>query len=163
MPTNPMPLWMASSSFCLPSGDMGGLPSVPIVVRSPVVKKTTAAYLWNCVSSKIRPSFVTPTWNPCLSPRAVTASSTMLGLPSTRFTTSCSKPEDFVKTSTDLCGAAGRRLPSARPAPVTAATRRNSLRPAVVCAVVLINLFSVVSFGVRAAGKRREGIIVCPA
>src|SRR5262252_6112798 len=87
----------------------------------------------------------------------------MLGFPSTRFTTSCSKPEDFVNTSTDFGGAAGRRFASASPAPVTAAVRRNSLRPVIPYIVVLLNLPSVVAFGMRAAGKRREGIIARPA
>src|SRR5690242_7534895 len=158
-----MPLWMASRSFWLPSWDMGGLPSVPMVVRLPVVKKTTAAYLWNCVSSKIRPSLVTPTWNPCLSPRAVTASSMMLGLPSTRLTTSCSKPEDLVNTSTDFCGATGRRFARASPAPVTAAVRTKSLRPVIASFVVLLNLRAVVSFPMRAAGKRPGRIVSCPS
>src|SRR5260370_39121294 len=76
----------------------------------------------------MRPSFVTPTLNPCLLPRSLTASSTMLGFPSTRFTTSCSQPEDFVNTSTDLFDAPSNWSESARPAPVSVAVRRNSLR-----------------------------------
>ncbi len=76
----------------------------------------------------MRPSFVTCTLNPCLAPRALIASSTMLGCPPTRFTTSCSQPDDFVNTSTVLFDAANSRLESARPAPVSVAARRNSLR-----------------------------------
>src|SRR5258708_31883033 len=52
----------------------------------------------------------------------------MLGFPSTLFTTSCSQPEDFVKTSTFFSLAASSRFDSASPAPVSAALRRNSLR-----------------------------------
>jgi len=37
------PPCIASSNACLPLADIGGLPSVPRVVRSPVVKNTTAA------------------------------------------------------------------------------------------------------------------------
>src|SRR6267143_3472981 len=78
--------------------------------------------------SKMRPSFVNTALNPCLFPRSFTASSMMLGFPSTLFTTACSNPDDFVNTSTDLMDAPTRRFESASPAPVSAAARRNSLR-----------------------------------
>src|SRR5258708_38692440 len=113
---------------CLPLGDIGGLPSVPSVVRSPVVKNTTPAYEWSSFESKIRPSLVARTLNPCLFPRSVTVSSTRLGFPPTLFTTSCSQPDDFVNTSTDLFDGPISPFESARPAPVSVAARRNSRR-----------------------------------
>src|SRR6266849_7294008 len=76
----------------------------------------------------MRPSLVTPTLNPCLFPSSLTVSSTRLGFPPTLFTTSCSQPDDFVNTSTDLLDTPGNRFDSASPAPVSVAARRNSLR-----------------------------------
>src|SRR6266849_127336 len=76
----------------------------------------------------MRPSLVTPALNPCLFPSSLMVSSTMLGLPPTLFTTSCSQPDDFVKTSTDLFEAPSSGFESASPAPVSVAARRNSLR-----------------------------------
>src|SRR2546423_1430327 len=76
----------------------------------------------------MRPSFVTPTLNPCLFPMSLTTSSTMLGFPPTLFTTSCSQPEDFVKTRTALLLAPSKRFESVSPAPVNVAARRNSRR-----------------------------------
>src|SRR5947207_8482295 len=78
---------------------MGGFLSVPTVVRSPVVKKSTAAYLWKSFESNTPPSLLAVTLKPCFSPREVTAFSTLLGLSPIFFTTSCSKPVDLVKTS----------------------------------------------------------------
>src|SRR6202521_6484972 len=74
------------------------------------------------------PSLVTPALNPCLFPSSLTASSTRLGFPPTLFTTSCSQPDDFVNTSTDLYEATSSGFESASPAPVSVAVRRNSLR-----------------------------------
>src|SRR5437868_10993538 len=105
---------------CLPCADIGGFLSVPIVVRSPVVKKTAAAYLWKSFESKTRPSLVQVTLNPCLSPSEVIACSTMLSLPPTRFTTSCSHPDDLVKTRTDFFLAAKMRDGMAAVAATTA-------------------------------------------
>src|SRR5213595_629574 len=76
----------------------------------------------------MRPSFVTPTLNPYLFPMSLTTSSTMLGFPPTLFTTSCSQPEDFVKTRTALLLAPSKRFESVSPAPVNDAARRNSRR-----------------------------------
>src|SRR2546430_5614667 len=76
----------------------------------------------------LRPSLATLHLNPCLLPSSVTVSSMMLGFPSTFFTTACSNPEDFVNTSTDFSDAAASRFENARPAPVSVAARRNSLR-----------------------------------
>src|ERR1700730_1036157 len=56
------------------------------------------------------------------------SSANILGLPCTLFTTACSKPDDFVNTSTDLFDAPSSGLESASPAPVKVAVRRNSLR-----------------------------------
>src|SRR5437764_1766922 len=89
---------------------MGGFLSVPTVVRSPVVKKSTAAYLWKSFESNTPPSLLAVTLKPCFSPREVTACSTMLSLPSTRLTTSCSQPDDFVETSTDFLPAANNQF-----------------------------------------------------
>src|SRR5258708_6138884 len=113
---------------CLPLGDIGGLPSVPSVVRSPVVKNTTAAYEWNSFESKIRPSLVTPTLNPCLFPRSLTVSSTRLGFPPTLFTTSCSQPDDFVNTSTDLFDAPTSPFETPTPPPATSPPPHNPRR-----------------------------------
>src|SRR6185312_14105207 len=93
---------MALRKDCLPCADIGGFLSVPTVVRSPVVKNATAAYLWKSLESKTRPSLVQVTLKPCLLPSDVIACSTMLSLPPTRFTTSCSHPDDLVKTRTDF-------------------------------------------------------------
>src|SRR5258708_40327961 len=76
----------------------------------------------------MRPSLVKPALNPYSFPSSLMASSTMLGLPPTLFTTSCSQPDDFVKTSTDLFEAPSSGFESASPAPVSVAARRNSLR-----------------------------------
>src|SRR5229473_2675558 len=76
----------------------------------------------------MRPSLVTPALNPCFFPSSLTVSSTRLGFPSTLFTTSCSQPDDFVNTSTDLLDAPLNRFESTSPAPVSVAARRNSLR-----------------------------------
>src|SRR5260370_40262202 len=76
----------------------------------------------------MRPSLVTPALNPCLFPSSLTVSSTRLGFPLILFTTSCSQPDDFVKTSTDLFEASSDRFESASPAPVSVAARGNSLR-----------------------------------
>src|SRR5882724_2564973 len=109
----------------------------------------------------MRPSFVTPTLYPCRFPRSVTASSTMLGFPSILFTTSCSQPEDFVKTRTVFSFAASSRFESASPAPVSAAPRRNSLR------LELDNRFmkfpSVVSFGMLATGELFKNAVLGPS
>src|SRR3954464_4907492 len=113
---------MALSKDCLPCDDIAGFLSLPTVVRSPVVKKSTAAYLWKSFESKIRPSLLLVTPKPCFVPSEVTACSTMLGLPSTRFTTSCSQPEDLVKTRIDFWLlariVAGREAVAATTAPV---------------------------------------------
>src|SRR5258706_3197698 len=57
----------------------------------------------------MRPSLEQVTSKPCLAPSSVTAVSQMLSLPSWRFTTACSKPEDLVKTRTDFFCAENRR------------------------------------------------------
>src|SRR6266849_6232826 len=107
----------------------------------------------------MRPSFVTPTLNPCLFPSSVTVSSMMLGFPSTLFTTACSNPDDFVNTSTDFSDAPSKRLESASPAPVNVAARRNSLR--------LENSFmkssSRVPLRMLATGKTCKHPVRCPA
>jgi hypothetical protein len=66
----------ASSNACLPCGVMGGFPSVPGLVRSPVVKKNTAACFRKSLESKIRPSLEALTSKSCCSPRTVIACST---------------------------------------------------------------------------------------
>src|SRR5713101_2217735 len=76
----------------------------------------------------MRPSFVTLTLYPCLFPSSFSVSSTILGFPLILLTTSCSNPEDFVNTRIDSLVAASKRFESARPAPVSAVARRNSLR-----------------------------------
>src|SRR5260370_34686298 len=48
--------------------------------------------------------------------------------PYTTLFRSCSQPDDFVKTSTDLFEAPSSGFESASPAPVSVAARRNSLR-----------------------------------
>src|SRR5216684_653474 len=109
----------------------------------------------------MRPSLVTPTLYPFRFPKSVTASSTMLGFPSIRFTTSCSHPEDFVKTRTSFSFAAKSRLERASPAPVSAAPRRNSLR------LELDNRFMefplVVSIRMLATGKLFEHAVLGPS
>src|ERR1700730_5313591 len=109
----------------------------------------------------MRPSFVTPTLKPCLFPRSVTASSTMLGFPSIRFTTSCSQPDDFVKTSTFFSLAARTRFESASPALVSAASRRNSLRLEV--ERIFMGFLLVVSFRMLATGKLFEHAVLGPS
>jgi hypothetical protein len=62
----------------------------------------------NSEESKILPSLEHSTWKPCFLPNSVTTVSQMLSLPSVRFTTWCSKPEDLVKTNKDFAeGTAG--------------------------------------------------------
>src|SRR6266478_9035845 len=109
----------------------------------------------------MRPSLVTPTLYSCRFPRSVTASSTMLGFPSILFTTSCSHPEDFVKTSTVFSFAASSRFESASPAPVSAAPRRNSLR--LELDIRLMELPLVVSFRMLATGKLFEHAVLGPS
>src|SRR5256885_9329141 len=93
---------MEVNKVCLPLAVIGGFLSVPGWVRSPVVKNKTLWKEWNSEESKILPSFEHWVAKPCFLPSSVTAFSTMLSLPSVRFTTSCSQPEDLVKTSNDL-------------------------------------------------------------
>src|SRR6202022_2692322 len=62
----------------------------------------------------MRPSLEQSTSKPFFLPSSVTAVSTMLSLPSLRFTTSCSKPEDLVKTRRDFFGAEADRCESAK-------------------------------------------------
>src|SRR5260370_17511434 len=107
----------------------------------------------------MRPSFVTPTLNPCLFPSSVTVSSMRLGLPSTLFTTACSNPEDFVNTSTDFSDALGSWLESASPAPVSVAARRNSLR----LETAFTTSLSVISFRMLAARKTDKYAVRRPA
>src|SRR5713226_7743904 len=81
----------------------------------------------------MRPSFEQVTSNPFLLPSSVTAVSTMLSLPSLRLTTSCSKPEDLVKTRRDLFGAENDGSERDKPAVAAvivavARVRRNSRR-----------------------------------
>src|SRR5260370_39956509 len=76
----------------------------------------------------MRPSFVTLPLYPFLFHSSFPVSSTLLGFPPILLTTSCSNPDDFVKTRIDLLVAASKRCESERPAPVSAAARRNSLR-----------------------------------
>src|SRR5260370_18000566 len=83
----------------------------------------------------------------------------MLGCPPTRFTTSCSQPEDFVNTSTDLFDAPGNRLESARPAPVSVAARRNSLR----FVNSLMPFLSLMSFRMFATRKTSQYAFLPPA
>src|SRR5882724_6212335 len=81
----------------------------------------------------MRPSLEQVTSKPCLAPSSVTTVSQMLSLPSWRFTTACSKPEDLVNTRTDFFGAEKDRHERAEPAAVAAnaavvKVRRNSRR-----------------------------------
>src|SRR4029077_19715023 len=128
MPTNPSPPSIASSKDCLPCDDIGGFESVPVVVKSPVVKKSTAACFRKSFESNTLPSLVEVTSKPCFFPSTATAESTMLGLPPLIFTTSCSNPEDFVKTSTDFFSAANRHWGTAKLAPAAAPVRKNCRR-----------------------------------
>src|SRR5207248_1149678 len=93
---------MVSSRVCFPAELIGGFLSVPVCVRSPVVKNKTLWNERNSGESKILPSFDVSVWKPCFLPRSVTTVSTMLNFPSLRFTTSCSKPEDFVNMRRDF-------------------------------------------------------------
>src|SRR5439155_8630559 len=99
--------------------------SVPTVVKSPVVKKSTAAYLWKSFESKTAPSLVAVTSKPCFFPSVVIAASRMLGLALVVFTTSCSNPEDLVKMRTDFLPAANRPFGRTRLAPATAPVCKN--------------------------------------
>src|SRR5215469_14911486 len=119
---------MAWSRDRLPSGDNGGFLSVPGVVRSPVVKKSTAACLGRSLESNTRPSLVAVTAKPYFLPSEVIVCSTMLGLPSMVFTTSCSKPDDFVNTSTDFFSAPKKSVGKAILAPAMAAAFMNRRR-----------------------------------
>src|SRR6267378_7263347 len=85
----------------------------------------------------------------------------MLGFPSIRFTTSCSHPEDFVKTRTFFSFAASSWFESASPAPVSAAPRRNSLR--LESEKMFMEFPLVVSFRMLAAGKFFEHAILGPS
>src|SRR6267142_3620651 len=109
----------------------------------------------------MRPSLVTPTLYPCRFPRSVTVSSTRLGFPSIRFTTSCSHPEDFVKTRTVFSFAAGSRFESASPAPVSAAPRRNSLRLGL--EKMFMEFLLMVSFRMLTSGKFIEYAVLGPS
>jgi hypothetical protein len=119
---------MASSKDCLPCDDIGGFKSVPVVVKSPVVKKSTAACFRKSFEWKTLPSLVAVTSKLCCFPSAATACSTMLGFPPVVFTTSCSKPEDLVKTRTDLLPAANSSWGNAKLAPTIAPARKNCRR-----------------------------------
>src|SRR5215471_16711659 len=119
---------MARSSDCLPSREIGGFLSVPGVVRSPVVKNRTAACLRKSPESKTRPSLVAVTSKPCFVPSKVIPCSTMLGFPSILFTTSCSKPDDFVNTSTDFFSEPKKFVGRAILAPVIAVAFMNPRR-----------------------------------
>src|SRR5207245_6515551 len=112
----------------------------------------------NSVESKIRPSLVTPTLNPCLFPRSLVVSSTSLGFPPILFTASCSQPDDFVNTSTDLFDDPSSRFESARPAPVSAAARRNSLR----LEYAFMSYLLVMSFRMLAAREPCKHAVRCP-
>src|SRR5260370_351555 len=107
----------------------------------------------------MRPSLVTPALNPCLFPSSLTVSSTRLGFPLILFTTSCSQPDDFVKTSTDLFEAPSNRFESASPAPVSVAARRNSLRLESASMLSLL----VMSFRVLATRKTCKHAVRCPS
>src|SRR5579871_34328 len=128
MPTKPMPLRIPFRSDCLPSGDIGGFLSVPGMVRSPVVKKSTALKLRKSFESKIRPSLLEVTPKPCFAPSEVTAWSTMQGLPADVFTTSCSNPDDLVKTRTDFLSEAKNSVGRERPIVATVAVFMNRRR-----------------------------------
>src|SRR5882762_11970286 len=83
------------------------------------------------------------------------------GFPSILFTTSCSHPEDFVKTSTVFSFAASSPLESASPAPVSAAPRRNSLRLELDNGLMELPL--VVSFRMLATGKLFKNAVLGPS
>src|SRR5262245_40444090 len=129
---------MESRNFCFPASVIGGFLSVPVSVKSPVVKNSIAPNPAYSLDSKMRPSFEHCTSQPFFLPISVTAVSQMLCLPSTRLTTSCSQPEDFVNTSNDFCGDAKTCLLSARLAPAAAVVRRKSLRFGVIFIAFLL-------------------------
>src|SRR5713101_7988204 len=129
---------MVSRNFCLPAGDIGGFLSVPSSVRSPVVKKKAAPKELNSAESKILPSLVHSTWKPCFLPISVATFSQMLRLPSLRFTASCSKPEDLVKTSRDFEEGSANELGREIAAPARAVVLRKSRR-----FVALFTVFSL--------------------
>src|ERR1700690_1128993 len=88
----------------------------------------------------MRPSLVALTSNPYFAAKPRTHRSTTLGFPGVVFTTSCSQPEDLVKSRTDFLLAADNRLDNAKPAPPMATGRKNSLRLA---ASILFSPFRV--------------------
>jgi len=75
----------------------------------------------------MRPSLEQVTSKPFLAPSSVTVVSQMLSLPSLRFTTSCSNPEDLVKTRRDFFDAENKRCGSVRHA-VAAVMLRTKVR-----------------------------------
>src|SRR4029077_11093878 len=107
---------------------MAGFLSVPDSVRSPVVKNNAAWKERNSEESKILPSLEHSTWKPCFLPDSVTTVSQMLSLPSVRFTTWCSKPEDLVKTSKDFAEGVAVDIGNVTAAPARALVFRNSRR-----------------------------------
>src|SRR6266853_5726 len=98
----------------------------------------------------MRPSLEQVTSKPFLAPSSGTAVSQMLSLPSWRFTTACSKPEDLVKPRTDFLGAENSRRGSVRHAVAAAMVRTKDRRSKklVICNLGTPNL----EFGIR----RRE-------
>src|SRR5262249_54360088 len=144
---------------------IGGCLSVADSSKSPVVKKKTAPNPAKSLESKMRPSFEHTTLKLFFFPSSVTAFSTMLNFPSTRFTTSCSHPEDFVNTSTDFCEAAIKFRVNARLAPAAAVARRKSRRFGNECIELLLgNLRTLaVPFGMRTSGKFRKYAVGRPS
>src|SRR4051812_40981272 len=98
---------------------MGGFLSVPSSVRTPVVKKMTAAYSRNSLESKSRPSLLAVSSKLLASEKFRRAVSIMLGLPFSSLIAACSKPDDFVNRSTFFLLAAndGRATSSPRQQP----------------------------------------------
>src|SRR5260370_35648799 len=76
----------------------------------------------------MRPSLEQVTSKPFLAPSSVTVVSQMLSLPSCRFTTACSKPEDLVKTRTDFFDAENKRCGSVRHAVAAVMLRTKARR-----------------------------------
>src|SRR6266481_1915455 len=153
---------MVSRRVCLPAGDIGGFLSVPDCVRSPVVKNRTLWKELNSGESKILPSFEHCVWKPCFFPSSVTVVSTMLSLPSVRFTTWCSKPEDLVKTSSDLEEGEASGFGRVIAAPASAAVFRKSRRFPGLFTVISSNVIGqACPFGCEQLGnveKTRSGV-----
>src|SRR2546426_3744450 len=88
----------------------------------------------------------------------------MLNLPSLRFTTACSNPDDFVKTSKDLDDGNASGLGKVMAALASAAVLRKCRRFAGLFMMISWGLvLSGVAVGVRTAGKSRKDAFGRPA